>query len=1018
MNADAASPTPDPVEEAIFHAASDLAQPARAAFLDRACGTDSALRARIETLLAADIRARQFLAADPLDLDLKTRPKPVITSPEQSADDQTGRYKLLEKIGEGGMGVVYMAEQREPVVRKVALKIIKLGMDTRQVIARFEAERQALAMMDHPHIARVLDAGATETGRPYFVMELVQGVPITQFCNANQLSVEARLKLFVSVCQAIQSAHQKGIIHRDLKPSNVLVTMHNGLPHPMVIDFGVAKATDRKLTEKTLFTNFATMIGTPAYMSPEQAEMSPASAGDVDTRSDIYSLGVLLYELLTGTTPFPEERLRSAGYGEMQRIIVEEEPERPSTRLKKIATIQSEIRNLKAQIHSDLDWIVMKCLEKDRNRRYETANGLAADLNHHFGHEPVVARPPSAVYRFQKLIRRHKLQFAAATFALAVLLLAVAVSSWQAVKAKRAERQAKEQAQLAAAQAKVASQQTALAQAAKDFLIENLLGATDEAPDADALTFEATQALARKVARRMEGKFTNQPLTEADIRMAIGKVFLQAKEFKETVSQAEKALEIRRALLPPEDTNVVAAVQRLAAGKYYLGQRKEALDLLTNAIAMARAGGRPASVALAWALNTYGTFLTWDGRPAEALLYLNESLALARRIYDPKSIDIKQGIVKIIEATRQTGDSARADVMLRDLLEQCLADHGPDHYYTAENQMALGRRLVEQQRWAEAIPLLEHALAVKRAQFGSNNFSALTTQLHLCEAYEQTGDISAAAKLYADLHPRYVKYFGYSSLNYPKYGCTEAARFFVRHRLYEEARLAFAALRAAYDAKPPELPVEFDLWVEAAAPTKGWAAVAKVYRAYPGRFERDATYQRSMASAFLYGDDREGYQQTVTNALARALTATNLDERRRFVDLVGLGHCELSSDEINLCEKLLALAGTNTLWLRPTAALLLRLGRNPEALQRLDLALQRKPSTAERARLMMLKSICLSQSREAGRARAAFDEAEALMKDRLLARLPKEEGFIDHNERAYLIHRREAEAPLPEKNPN
>jgi tetratricopeptide (TPR) repeat protein len=351
---------------------------------------------------------------------------------------------------------------------------------------------------------------------------------------------------------------------------------------------------------------------------------------DVDTRSDIYSLGVLLYELLTGTTPFPEERLRSAGYGEMQRIIVEEEPERPSTRLKKIATIQSEIRNLKAQIHSDLDWIVMKCLEKDRNRRYETANGLAADLTHHLSNEPVVARPPSAVYRFQKLIRRHKLQFAAATFALAVLLLAVAVSSWQAVKAKRAERQAKEQAQLAAAQAEVARQQTALAKAAKDFLIENLLGATDEAPDADALTFEATQALARKVARLMEGKFTNQPLTEADIRMAIGEVFLQSKEFKETISQAERALEIRRALLPPEDTNIVAAVQRLAAGKYYLGQRKEALDLLTNAIAMARAGGRPASVALAWALNTYGTFLTWDGRPAEALLYLNESLALGQ----------------------------------------------------------------------------------------------------------------------------------------------------------------------------------------------------------------------------------------------------------------------------------------------------------------------------------------------------------------------------------------------------
>ena len=248
----------------------------------------------------------------------------------RSAGDRIGRYKLLEKIGEGGMGVVYMAEQEEPVRRRVALKIIKLGMDTRQVVARFEAERQALAMMDHPNIAKVLDGGATETGRPYFVMELVQGVPITEFCDKNQLSTEERLKLFIPVCQAIQSAHQKGIIHRDIKPSNVLVTLHDGVPVPKVIDFGIAKATNQKLTEKTLFTNFATMIGTPAYMSPEQAEMSGL---DIDTRSDIYSLGVLLYELLTGTTPFPEKRLRSVGYSEMQRIIVEEEPERPSTRL-------------------------------------------------------------------------------------------------------------------------------------------------------------------------------------------------------------------------------------------------------------------------------------------------------------------------------------------------------------------------------------------------------------------------------------------------------------------------------------------------------------------------------------------------------------------------------------------------------------------------------------------------------------------------------------------------------------
>jgi len=293
--------------------------------------------------------------------------------------DRIGHYKLLQQIGEGGCGVVYMAEQEEPVRRRVALKVIKLGMDTKSVIARFEAERQALALMDHPNIAKVLDAGATTNGRPFFVMELVRGIKITDYCDQNKLSTQERLKLFVPICQAIQHAHQKGIIHRDIKPSNVLVTLHDDKPIPMVIDFGIAKATHQKLTEKTLFTNFGAMVGTPAYMSPEQAEMSKL---DVDTRSDIYSLGVLIYELLTGTTPFPEKRLRSAGYGEMQRIIVEEEPERPSTRLSTMEISQrttiARRRSVDAAVlnhlfRGDLDWIVMKCLEKDRTRRYETA---------------------------------------------------------------------------------------------------------------------------------------------------------------------------------------------------------------------------------------------------------------------------------------------------------------------------------------------------------------------------------------------------------------------------------------------------------------------------------------------------------------------------------------------------------------------------------------------------------------------------------------------------------------------
>jgi serine/threonine protein kinase/tetratricopeptide (TPR) repeat protein len=652
-----------------------------------------------------------------------------------------GKYKLLEELGSGGMGVVYMAEQVEPVQRRVALKIIKLGMDTHQVVARFESERQALAVMDHPNIARVFDAGATETGRPYFVMELARGIPITDYCDLHKLSTRERLQLFVGVCQAVQHAHQKGVIHRDLKPSNILVVIQDDRPMPKIIDFGIAKATDHRLAQRTLFTEQGQLIGTPEYMSPEQAEMSGL---DVDTRTDIYSLGVILYELLAGTLPFDARRLRSAAFGEIQRIIRETEPPKASTRLSTLKDTKFEIAekrgtdpgSLVRMLRGDLDWITMKAMAKDRTRRYSTASELAAEVERHLRHEPVTAGPPSAVYRLRKYVRRHKLGVAAAAVVLLAILVGTAGTTIGLLRAVRAEKKAVEEA--------------ATAKRVSDFLVD--LFKVSDPSEARGNTITAREILDRG-AKKVEEELAGQPLIQARLMDTMGQVFQSLGLFNQALPLLKSALETRRKALGNRNLEVGSSLQNLGYLLVAKGDYAAAEPPLQEALAIRQELLGRNHPDVATNLAALGELNYDKGDLAKAEEFYQESLAIRRKALGNTHLEVANSLNDLAIALKAKGDYEEAEPMYRESLAVRRKLLGEDHPLIAQSLNNLGMFLYQmflnkKNDGTEAEQLLRQALALNRRVLGNEHPEVSTNLNNLALLLRDKGDYDQAIALF------------------------------------------------------------------------------------------------------------------------------------------------------------------------------------------------------------------------------------------------------------------------------
>ena len=712
--------------------------------------------------------------------------------PSDISPEVIGNYRILQKLGEGGMGEVYEAEQARPIKRRVALKIIKWGMDTRQVVARFESERQALALMNHASIAKVYDAGATEEGRPYFVMECVRGVPITEYCDRMRLNTSERLELFIQVCEGVQHAHQKGIIHRDLKASNVLVTIEDERAVPKIIDFGVAKATAQRLTERTVFTEMGQLIGTPEYMSPEQAEMTGL---DIDTRTDVYSLGVLLYELLVGVLPFDPQELRTGGFDGIRRKVREDEPLKPSTRLTTPGFYtdhatkhrRTDLQTLARQLRGELDWVTMKAMAKDRTRRYASASELASDIRRYLRHEPVVAGPPSAMYRLRKYVRRHRTAVVAAGLVVVALVIGIIGTSLGLVKAMKAERAAKEEAET--------SQQVS------DFLV-NLFKVSDPS-EARGNTITAREIL-DKGSERIESELEDQPLIQARLMDTMGMVYRNLGLYDVASSLLEKGLDKRRQTLGKDDLVVSESLHHLATLLYAKGDFsqaeklfREALDIkrkflgdehidiaeVLNDLAMTlKALGNLAdseplyreSLAIirkilgnehervAQSLNNFGMFLYRKGEYDEAEQLFREALGMNRRLLGDEHPEVSTNMSNLALVLRDKGSYGEAEDMFRQVLAMDRKFLGEDHPYVAITLNNLGALLVKKEAYEEAEQAFRQAIDVFRKTFPENHWQIANANSLLGGCLSKSGKFSHAEKLLVESYSTLEKEFGTS----------------------------------------------------------------------------------------------------------------------------------------------------------------------------------------------------------------------------------------------------------------